>query len=204
MRATRVRLGPRYRWTLAACVVAAWIAAAPYLYVRFATLGDIVGPGDTPRHAEAAIILGAKVGPDGVPSPFLLERVLLGAQLYRDGSVDVLVLTGATGPDGYDEPGTMRLFARAAGVPDEAIILDREGWDTFASCSNAAGPLGIDTAIVVTQEFHVARATWLCQQAGIDAQGLYPPIGARAGTLTGNLREVGATWKAVLNVWGAR
>ncbi len=200
---TRVR--PRFRWLVAALVLVPAAVAGPWLYVRFATIGDIYGPGETPHHADAALVLGAKVGDDGVPSVFLTERVELGVSLYKRGIVDVIVMTGATRGD-YDEPGTMREMALALGVPDEAIVLDREGWDTFDSCWNAAGGTveDLDSVVVVTQEFHVARATWLCQQAGLDAEGAFPPIGRRAGTITGNVRELGADWKAVLNVWTGR
>lgn len=194
----------RYRWIVATVVAVPVILAGPWFYIRFATLGDTFGPGSVPVHAEAALVLGAKVGDDGEPSVFLQERVDVGVALYERGVVDVLVMTGATRPDGYDEPATMRDMARAQGVPSSAIVLDRNGVDTFASCANAAGPLGLSSVIVVTQEFHVARATWLCQQAGLPAQGVFPPIGQRAGTLTGNIREFAADWKAVLNVWGGR
>jgi vancomycin permeability regulator SanA len=199
---TRIR--PRYRWFVASLVLVPAVVAGPWLYVRFATVGDIFGPGETPRHAEAALVLGAKVGDDGLPSVFLQERVDLGVDLYERGIVDVIVMSGATRPDGYDEPATMRDLALAQGVPEEAIILDRKGVDTFASCVNAAGPLGFNSVVVVSQEFHVARATWLCQQAGLQAEGAYPPIGRRAGTVTGNIRELGADWKAVLNVFTGR
>ncbi len=198
------RIRPRYRWFVAAAVLVPAIVGGPWLYVRFATVSDIYGPGEIPRHADAALVLGAKVGDDGLPSVFLQERVDLGVDLYERGIVDIIVMTGATRPDGYDEPATMRNLALAQGVPAEAIILDREGIDTFASCANAAGSLDLDSVVVITQEFHVARATWLCQRAGIDAEGDYPPIGRRAGTVTGNLREVAADWKAVLNVVGGR
>lgn len=200
---TRIRR--RYRWLVAVIVLVPAIVAGPWLYVRFATIGDLYGPGETPHHADAALVLGAKVGDDGVPSVFLTERVELGASLYQRGVVDVIVMTGAA-QDDYDEPGTMREMALALGVPDEAIVLDREGWDTFESCRNATtGAVGdLDSVIVVTQEFHIARATWLCQQAGLDAEGAFPPIGRRAGTMTGNIRELGADWKAVINVWTGR
>jgi vancomycin permeability regulator SanA len=200
---TRIR--PRFRWLIAVFVLVPAVVAGPWLYVRFATIGDVHGPGETPRHADAALVLGAKVGDDGVPSVFLTERVELGVSLYEQGVVDLIVMTGATRKD-YDEPGTMREMALSLGVPDEAIVLDREGWDTFESCRNAAdGAVGdLDSVVVVTQEFHVARATWLCQQAGLDAEGAFPPIGRRAGTVTGNVRELGADWKAVLNVWLGR
>jgi vancomycin permeability regulator SanA len=200
---TRIR--PRFRRLVAALVLVPILVAGPWLYVRFATVGDVYGPGEAPNHADAALVLGAKVGDDGVPSVFLTERVELGVSLYDQGVVDVVVMTGAT-REGYDEPGTMREMALALGMPDEAILLDREGWDTFSSCRNAAnGAVGdLDSVVVVTQEFHVARATWLCQQAGLDAEGAFPPIGRRAGTVTGNIRELGADWKAVLNVWTGR
>jgi vancomycin permeability regulator SanA len=144
------------------------------------------------------------VGADGQPSTFLRERVELGARLYLDGAVDVVVMSGGTHAGGYDEPATMRDLAVAMGVPTGAIIVDRSGDDTFASCANAAGPLALGSVIVVTQQFHLARATWLCREAGLDARGLYPPIQPNSGTITGNIREVAADWKAVLNVWGGR
>jgi len=194
------RIRPRYRWLVACLVLIPAIVAGPWGYLRIATWGSISGPGASPSQAEAALVLGAKVGDDGEPSPFLRERVELGARLYLDGVVDVVVMTGATHADGYDEPATMRDLALALGVPADAIILDRDGVDTYASCANAAGPLALGSVIVVTQEFHVARATWLCREAGLDARGLYPPVQGRAGTVTGNIRELGADWKAVLNV----
>jgi len=202
LRATRLR--PRYRWAVAALVLLPALIAGPWGYLRIATRDDVHGPGSAPPHAHAALVLGAKVGDDGEPSPFLRERVELGAALYRDGVVDVVVMTGAAHGDAYDEPATMRDLALSLGVPAEAIILDREGYDTFASCANAAGPLALGDVVVVTQQFHVARATWLCRRAGIEASGVYPPIQGRAGTVTGNIRELGADWKAVINVWTGR
>jgi vancomycin permeability regulator SanA len=201
---TPFRIRPRYRWIIALLVLVPAVVAGPWGYLRYATWGHILEPGTTPSHTDAALVLGAKVGEDGEPSPFLRERVEVGSRLYLDGVVDVVVMSGATHAGGYDEPATMRDLALEMGVPADAIVLDRGGIDTFASCANAAGPLALGSVIVVTQEFHVARATWLCRQDGLEARGLYPPIQGRAGTVTGNIREIGADWKAVLNVWGGR
>ena len=128
-------------------------------------------------HADAALVLGAKVGDDGEPSPFLRERVELGARLYRDGIVDAGRHVGAAHrtSGGYDEPATMRdLAVSLRGATVDAIILDREGVDTFASCANTAA-LELGDVIVVTQEFHVARAVWLCQRAGWRRHGCLSP-----------------------------
>jgi len=203
-RRPRTRIRSRFRWIVALIVLIPAALAGPWGFLRIATWGHVDGPGSTPGHAHAALVLGAKVGDDGEPSPFLRERIELGSRLYLDGIVDVVVMSGATHAGGYDEPATMRDLAIKLGVPADAIVLDRHGVDTFASCANAAGPLALGSVIVVTQEFHVARATWLCREAGLDAVGLYPPIQGRAGTVTGNVRELGADWKAVFNVSGGR
>ncbi len=195
------RLAPRARFLVALIVAVPTIICGPWLYLRGTTASSAHGPHAVPRHAQAAIVLGAKVGDDGVPSPFLQERVARAVELYNDGAVDVLIMTGdGSSRPGYDEPGAMRELALAAGVPDDAILLDREGLNTRASCDRAAANFGITSAVVVTQEFHVARATWLCRQAGIDVQGAYPAVGGRMGTYTGNIREVAAAWKAVLGL----
>jgi len=75
----RTRVRPRYRWLVALVVFIPTVVAGPYMYVRLATVGDIEGPSGTPAHSHAALVLGAKVGDDGVPSVFLQERVALGS-----------------------------------------------------------------------------------------------------------------------------
>lgn len=199
------RIRPRYRWLVAlVLVVVPVVIAGPWMYVRLATLADVVPLATPPGHADIALVLGAKVGDDGEPSVFLRERVDAAVELYREGVVDTLVMSGARrGPD-YDEPATMVRLALEQGVPEQDIVIDAGGWDTFASCANARDLWGAERVIIVTQQFHAPRATWLCQQAGIDAASVYPRVVGRAGTVTGNIRELGATWKAVINVWTGR
>ncbi len=151
-------------------------------YVRLATAGDVKGPGDPASgHADAALVLGAKVGDDGEPSPFLRERVELGAQPLPLRRGRPIVMTGGASHErGYDEPATMRDLAVSLGVQSDAIILDREGVDTFASCANTAA-LELGDVIVVTQEFHVARAVWLCQRADAPPRVSIPQSRAEPG-----------------------
>ena len=59
----------------------------------------------------------------------------------------------------------------------------------------------MDSAIVVTQDYHVRRMLFSCQAAGIDAVG----VGVSATSVTPaqavvwRLREVPASWKAFLD-----
>ena len=192
----------RRRRTLVAIIIGAVLAVTvgPWVTVRVATAADIHGPSDAPRPAEAALVLGAGLAADGTPSPFMRERVATGAQLYRDGRVKVLLLSGDNSHRDYDEVTAMAGIAAELGVPATAIVLDYAGFDSYSSCYRARHVFGASSVIVVSQQFHLPRAVWLCQRLGLDTQGVYPPASYSDATRRGEVREVPATAKAVLDV----
>ncbi|WP_296667545.1 YdcF family protein [Demequina sp.] len=176
--------------------------AAPQVYARAITAGRRHRPdSDLLRPADAALVLGARVWPDGRPSRFLRERVETAATLYHRGLVPRLVLTGAgSNREGLDETDAMARTALRLGVPQEALVLDGSGHDTRASARNARESLGLTSVIVCTQEFHLPRAMWLCGSVGLATQGAHPAILARRHTAIGYARELPATWKAALEI----
>lgn len=203
MRSARIKR--KYRWIVAVTMLIPTIVAGPWLFLGIATIGDTHGPGERPRHADAAIIFGTLVNTDGTLSPRLHERVESGAELFFTGVVDTLIMSGTDqSSTGQDETATMRDYAIALGVPVSAIELDPLGVDTFTSCERARNVYGLQTVVVVTQMYHVSRATWLCQRAGLDAEGFYPAPSITWWTIRGIIREVGASWKAVADVVGGR
>lgn len=101
----------------------------------------------------------------------------------------------------HDEVTAMAAAAEAAGVPASAIVADHAGFDTYSSCYRARSVWGLDRVIVVSQGFHLPRAVWLCQQLGLDADGVAAgDAGHRSTAGYGALREVLAVDKAVLDV----
>ncbi|WP_062310732.1 SanA/YdcF family protein [Demequina rhizosphaerae] len=176
--------------------------AAPQAYARASSLHDRhPADSDAFRPADAALVLGARVWPDGRPSRFLRQRVEAGAALYHRGLVPLLVLTGAAhNREGLDETEAMERTALELGVPADALVRDGSGHDTRASARNARDRLGLGSVVVCTQEFHVPRAMWLCRSVGLDTQGAYPPVLARQHTAIGYVRELPATWKAALEI----
>ncbi|MBC7298296.1 MAG: YdcF family protein [Demequina sp.] len=195
------RLHPRYRWIVVAAVALPTLVAAPWGYVRIVTVSSIHAAGSPVEHADAALVLGARVYADGRPSRFLRERVEVGVELHRAGAVDRLIMSG-DGEDssGFGEPSVMRRVAEEMGVPPEAIVEDPLGVDTYSSCMRAREVYGATSVVVATQEFHIPRAVWLCDQAGLEAQGSYPPVRLTKSTVWGNVREVAAVGKAVMDV----
>ncbi len=195
----------RARLVVGALVAIPTLAAGPWLYVRVVTAPDIAPVADHETRADAALVLGARVYSDGRPSRFLRERVEVGVRLYEQGLVSTLIMSG-DGDDssGFGEPTVMRKVAEDMGVPPEAIVEDPLGVDTYSSCVRAREVFGANSVVVATQEFHVPRAVWLCQQAGLDAAGAYPDVRLTKSTVKGHVREVAATAKAVIDVLRGR
>ena len=121
---------------------------------------------------RVAIIFGAGLRRDGSPTAMLRDRVLTGAELYFNGKVEKLLMSGDNRFVDYNEPEAMRQFALSVGVPDDAIVLDYAGRRTYDTCYRAKAIFGVESALLVTQGFHLPRAVFLCNMLGMDTLGV--------------------------------
>jgi vancomycin permeability regulator SanA len=190
-----VRLG------VAAGVLAVLVSVGCTVWLRTAASGDIYTEKDVPA-APVALVLGAQVDPDGSPSPFLAARLEIARQLYADGKVQAILVSGDHMHWDYNEPGAMFQWLLAHGVPTEKIVLDHAGFDTYDSCARANRVFGVKKAIVVTQMFHLPRAVTLCRHLGIDATGVGDETMKhfKGPWFAGASREYGAAVKAAYDV----
>lgn len=122
--------------------------------------------------AEVAIVPGALVEPDGTMSAMLAARVERAAELWRAGRVEKVLVSGDHGAWAYDEPGTMRRGLVRMGVAPEDVFEDHAGFETWATMVRARNVFAVRDAVVVTQGFHMQRALYLAEAAGIEATGL--------------------------------
>lgn len=119
-----------------------------------------------------AIVLGASVRPDGSLSGILEDRVETALELYNTGKVERFLLSGDHGQRNYDEVNAMKRYLMDRGVPISDIFLDHAGFDTYDSMYRAKHIFKVDSAIVVTQQFHLPRAVWLGRKLNLDIYGL--------------------------------
>jgi SanA protein len=141
-------------------------------YVLLSTEGESTSAvADVPR-AEVAIVPGALVQPNGRMSGMLGDRVRQAARLWHAGKVEKILVSGDHGNWKYDEPDTMRKALVRRGVPPRDVFEDHAGFDTWQTMVRARSIFGVRHAVVVTQGFHMPRALFLAEQAGIDATGL--------------------------------
>jgi vancomycin permeability regulator SanA len=151
-----------------------------------------------------AIVFGAGLRRDGTPMTVLADRVRAAVDLLRRGAVGGILLSGSSWQG--DEPEAMRRFAVMLGAPEQALVLDRGGSRTLATCMRAHGAFGIDQAILVTQRYHLPRALVLCRAVGIQAVGVAAdlhPYDIRSLVLW-KMREVPATAIALWEAYHAR
>lgn len=151
--------------------------------------------------AEVAIVPGALVEPDGDMSAMLADRVERASALWHAGKVGKILVSGDHGSWEYDEPGTMRKALVADGVDPEDVFEDHAGFETWATMVRARSIFGVRDAVVVTQGFHMPRALFLADAAGIEATGLTADLhkwGWQGDKSTA--REVLSRVKAVVDV----
>jgi vancomycin permeability regulator SanA len=159
--------------TLALLLPLALAALALPAAVAFSTgsSGIYDNPVAVPR-APVAIVFGAGLTSDGRPSPMLADRVDAAVALYREGRVDRILMTGDNSRESYDEVTAMKARAVALGVPTGRVNLDYAGFRTYDSCYRARAIFGIESAVLVTQGYHLPRALYLARSFGIEASGL--------------------------------
>ncbi len=119
--------------------------------------------------ADAIVVLGAKVNPDGTLSHVLEDRMWTAVRLYMEKPSRYVLLSGGVESNGLSEPQAMAVYAQREGVPREKLILDEGGTDTLASarnCSAIARQRGFRKVLVVSTYFHNARTKMVFERLG--------------------------------------
>lgn len=160
-----------WRLTLTLSLAALLSLLLPKLFVELYSIPHVYAVDAVP-HARVAIVFGAGLLRDGSPTAVLKDRVNTAAQLYQQGRVDKLLMSGDNRFVNYNEPEGMRQYALSLGIPDEDIVLDYAGRRTYDTCYRAKAIFQVETAIVVTQRFHLPRALFLCNALGVDSDGV--------------------------------
>jgi vancomycin permeability regulator SanA len=125
-------------------------------------------------HADLAIVLGNAVNSDGKPSPRLQGRLDAALKLYQSGYCKTILVSGGIGKNGFDEAEVMKNYLVSHGIPVDHIYTDNKGVNTFETARNAAQLMRsqhMDSAIMVSQFFHIARIRLALKKFGIDAAG---------------------------------
>jgi vancomycin permeability regulator SanA len=164
-----------WRFMLLLLGVGVVLMLLPSMYVQVITMQQRFRVVEMIPEMPVAMVLGAGVWEDGSPTPMLAGRIQGGVDLYKQGRVKKLLMTGDNSREGYNEVGAMFQYALVQGVPAEDMMLDHAGLSTYESCYRAKTLFGVTQMVVVTQRYHLPRAIYTCRGLGIQAVGLGTP-----------------------------
>lgn len=128
--------------------------------------------------SDVIIVLGAQVKEDGTPSVALERRLTAALESYRQDRQLIIVCGAQGGNEPRPEGDVMRDWLLARGVPDEDVVAETASFNTRENLTHAKAIMeerGLREALVVTSDYHVARALVLCRQVGIAATGKGSP-----------------------------
>ncbi len=120
---------------------------------------------------NTALVLGAGIINNERPTKTLLNRLQAAAELYHNGRIEKIILSGDNSAVDYNEPQVMIDTAIEFDIPREALQPDYAGRRTYDSCWRAKEIFSQDKIIVVTQSYHIVRSVYLCNKLGIEAYG---------------------------------
>lgn len=165
------RRGWRWRRRSLRAIGIALLLLLGYLCVTFVQVYRAKGH-DGARPADAIIVLGAAQY-DGRPSRVLLDRLDHALELYRAGIADRIVLTGGRREgDRFTEATAGYNYLRAQGLPDEALLREVQGGNTYESLAASARFLKVQdrrSVVLVTDGYHAYRVGAIANDLGLDA-----------------------------------
>ncbi len=149
---------------------------------------------------QYAIIFGASVDENGNPTRMLEDRVLSGVDLYKNGKVQRILISGNSKSANFDEVKVMRDILKRNDIPDFVILEDGNSERTYDTCYNAKTEFKINQAILVTQRFHLPRALYLCNSLGVESDGFTADLSVYDDLGVLKFRERFALIKAFLDI----
>ncbi|MDQ8739322.1 YdcF family protein [Paenibacillus sp. LHD-38] len=115
---------------------------------------------DELKPVDVAVVLGNKVEVNGQLSERLKARLDTSVKLYDGGYFTFIIVSGGIGKEGFDEAKVMKSYLIDKGIPEDKIIEDNNGYNSYMSAQNTSkimDELEIDSVMVITQYFHVSR-----------------------------------------------
>jgi len=165
-------------WNVVVAAFSAAMLATSWISIRI----ERQATHDEAKPADVILVLGAAEY-RGRPSPVLKARLDHALDLYRNGLAPRILTTGGAGGDPvFTEGDVGRDYLASQGVPPEAIAVEREGASTVASTALAGEimrRMGLQSAIVVSDGYHVYRVKKMLERRGLTVYGSPRPERAR-------------------------
>ena len=152
-------------------IISALVFTANYSIVKNAedkTFSSIQNIG----YNKVGLVLGtSKMLKSGYINLYFKYRVEATVDLYKNGKIDYVLVSGDNGNTNYDEPTDFKDELIKKGIPEDKIFLDYAGFRTLDSVVRAKEIFGQSSITIISQKFHNERAIYLAEKNDITAIG---------------------------------
>lgn len=146
---------------------------------------------------QIALVLGTGKTFGGYINTHFRIRMDAAAELYKAGRIKHLLLSGDNSRPDYNEPNDMRDALVERGVPFAAMTCDYAGLRTLDSVVRARDIFGVKECVIISDDFHLARALWLADLHGIKATAFHSEVVPWRSSWRSRAREWLARMRAV-------
>lgn len=164
----RLRIPRRVR-RIIVFAVGIWLVFACVLGIAVFAYGQT----DRAQPADVIIVLGAGLKRDLTPSAGLIRRAERGAELWKAGYAPAIICSGGHAQWAErSEADACAEVLRENGVPAAAIVLEEGSRSTEENAlysHEIMNTRGWTSALVVSEGYHLLRASWIFSVEGIDA-----------------------------------
>ncbi len=163
---------------------------------------------DETRQVDAIVVMGTAQY-NGRPSPVLRARLDRVVDVWEEGVAPLVVVTGGKQEgDAFTEAEASHDYLMERGIPDEAILLEDQGRDSWESLQGVATLLDardIDRVLLVSDGFHLLRLKKMAHDleltAFVSAADDSPIRPGSADEFSYMVREVGGIGAYVWDSW---
>ena len=154
-------------------LVPIFIVVVSNLVIKFSTAHYLYDSVELIPYNEAGLVLGTSPRVrNGGSNPYFTNRMVAAAELYHNGKVSVMIVSGDNRTRYYNEPEQMRRALVSLGVPSSSIIMDQAGLRTLDSVLRARDVFNINEITIISQKFHNQRAVYIAKQKGMKVYAL--------------------------------
>lgn len=190
----------KWRYFLYLFIIGLWSVWFINIRVSFSANDIAISCTELSKDYPVGIVLGASVLNNRASDVFA-DRLQTAADLYQNGQITKILVSGDHGQVDYDEVNTGKNYLLNKGIPAVDIFLDHAGFDTYDSLYRAKYIFGVDKALIITQEFHLPRALYLAEHLGINTLGCKADLREYRDIKKMKKREILARVKAWLDVY---
>ena len=150
---------------------------------------------------KVGLVLGtSKTLNNGMINLYFTFRINATVELYNNGKIDFILISGDNGNKDYDEPTDFKNELIKKGIPENKIFLDFAGFRTLDSVIRSKEIFGQKSITIISQQFHNERAIYLAKNYGITAIGFNArDVSGRYG-LKVQIREYLARTKVFIDI----